>query len=831
MQWKRRELLRSTPKERRYRGVVPGHRLVGAVAVFAMLHPAAGGAAPFAYIPCESETWVIDTASDTVVTTIPHILGAGASTVAVAPGGDRVYISSVTSSPDTVIVDTSTHSIIDTLSASGPIALHPTGSLLYVASPFSANVSVVSTATGGVIDTITGFVHPLSLAAHPAGGKLYLADVVAGDIKVIGTATNSIVDTIEASGSAPLYAAVNASGSRTYVGNVAGPLLVIDTATDSIIDTIATGNFPRAVGFHPDGSRIYVSNALDDTLAVVDTATNTVVTTIAVGEAPSGVDVHPDGSKVYVVNGISETVSVIDTATNIELDQIPVGEFCHVESGFIAKSGSSTAATVIVGTGTLTLTTAGSGSLDFDPGPSSVFGTTVEIDAALGGTPMDFSYVYSGAPDFSATSIVLPAFSLSGDWQVASSPGRLLFGVALGPPTGSVLPSGPVYTLVGDLEFPSALPLSGPFVLSATIGANTPAVPGARVPITTTVQLCPGGLAMEVPLTVQFSDVSVAGVTTVTGTCQTPGSIPPNIRIDAGTLAFFFDVTTTASYTAPIRICGSYPDANNDGLVDGLGVSELKLTLLHDEGGNGDFVVANNLDIDAVNNRICGEVDSLSPFLLAVEGVAKGFVPPDTTARTCEHKLLTQSARLLKGTITCNRKAAEAAFKGQTFDAATCEAQARAKYDDKVSGLAGCPACLLANAAAVGDLTENAAEALTIGLYCSGTTMLGGDDFGVVPSDGGAALCAKQQGRNAAKLGKKLGKCYRKSVDAVFNAKTFDLDACLAEENAAFDSAVGALSGCPACATANAAATRNQIERFSLEVLSDVYCAGSTELP
>jgi hypothetical protein len=38
------------------------------------------------------------------------------------------------------------------------------------------------------------------------------------------------------------------------------------------------------------------------------------------------------------------------------------------------------------------------------------------------------------------------------------------------------------------------------------------------------------------------------------------------------------------------------------------------------------------------------------------------------------------------------------------------------------------------------------------------------------------------------------------------------------------------LQGCPACATANAAGTRNQIERFSLEILSEVYCTGTTAL-
>jgi YVTN family beta-propeller protein len=812
-------------------------QLFGVVAIFALLSGAPANAAPFAYVPCEYLTFVIDTASDAVVTTIPVIVGAGGSTVAIAPGAARVYVSSLAFGGTTSIVDTSMQAVVDVIPTAGYVALHPTASLLYAASSWSPDVSVIGTATGVVTDMITGFVnpHPFGIVAHPAGGKLYVANVA--DIKVIGTGTNSIISTIN-TGAFPLFVTLNASGSKAYAANyVQASVSVIDTATDLVVGTIATGSGPRVIAVHPDGSKLYVSNTNDDTLSVVDTATNLVVATIPVGDAPNGVDVVPDGSKVYVVNGISNTVSVIDTATNTVVNTIAVGDHCSPEGRFIASSASSTATTAIIATGTLAFNISFlNGNLDFDPGPTSVFGNVIDIDAALSGTPMTVAYgLASGKPggldlSFSATTSVLPAFTLSGTGRMELTANlHGLFTIPLAPPTGSVLPNGPIYSLVADVDILGTG--SGPFTLSATVGANTPAVPGATVPVTTTVQLCPIGPALEVPLTVQFSDVSVAGTTTVTGTCQTPASIPPNIRLDSGSFTFFFDVTTTASYTPPIRICGSYPDNDNDGLVDGLGVSETSLTLLHDAGGNGNFLPAANLDIDTVNNRICGEVDSLSPFLLAVADGAKGFVPPDAIAGKCEHKLLKQSANLLKGMIKCYRKAAEAAAKAQTFDGAACAAAARAKYDDKVADLTGCPACLLANADDVGDAAQATAASLTSGLYCAGTTIIGGNDLGLVPSDAGAAFCARQQGKGAAKLGKKLGKCYRKHVDAVFKAKSFDLDACLADENAAFDSAAGALPGCPACAITNIAGTRNLIERFSLDILSDGYCGGSTPLP
>ena len=82
-----------------------------------------------------------------------------------------------------------------------------------------------------------------------------------------------------------------------------------------------------------------------------------------------------------------------------------------------------------------------------------------------------------------------------------------------------------------------------------------------------------------------------------------------------------------------------------------------------------------------------------------------------------------------------------------------------------------------------------------------------------------------------AKLNKELGLCYRKLADAAFAVRSFDVDACLADANAGFDAASAALAGCGACAASNAPGLRNQVERFAVGMLDDVYCAGTTPLP
>ena len=66
---------------------------------------------------------------------------------------------------------------------------------------------------------------------------------------------------------------------------------------------------------HPDGTRVYVANELENTVTVIDALTNTVLATVPVGTGPIAVTVHPNGSRVYVVNGSTPTsVQVLDAS-------------------------------------------------------------------------------------------------------------------------------------------------------------------------------------------------------------------------------------------------------------------------------------------------------------------------------------------------------------------------------------------------------------------------------------------------------------------------------------------------------------------------------------
>jgi len=126
------------------------------------------------------------------------------------------------------------------------------------------------------------------------------------------------------------------------------------------------------------------------------------------------------------------------------------------------------------------------------------------------------------------------------------------------------------------------------------------------------------GLPETLPIDITFADVTIGGTTTVTATSSVAGQIPPAFSLDLGGYRpSFFDVSTDASITPPITICQHYADsAPDDGIVDGTTISEDLLTLLH---GEGDPVVFADVTTsrDPVGNVICGQVDHLSPFIVA----------------------------------------------------------------------------------------------------------------------------------------------------------------------------------------------------------------------
>jgi YVTN family beta-propeller protein len=202
--------------------------------------------------------------------------------------------------------------------ASAAAALSPDGSKLYVANLAADSVSVISTATNDLADTITVGNQPRAVAFTPDGATALVANNLDDNVSVVRTSDGEEIDTITV-GNAPAGIAVTPNGTRAYVTNgLAGTVSVVDIAGRSVIDTITVGQSPRGIVITPDGNTAFVTNVLDATMSVIDIAAGSVSgTPIPVGNGPVAVALSSDGALAYVANLMGNTVSVIDTATRL----------------------------------------------------------------------------------------------------------------------------------------------------------------------------------------------------------------------------------------------------------------------------------------------------------------------------------------------------------------------------------------------------------------------------------------------------------------------------------------------------------------------------------
>jgi len=104
-------------------------------------------------------------------------------------------------------------------------------------------------------------------------------------------------------------------------------------------------------------------------------------------------------------------------------------------------------------------------------------------------------------------------------------------------------------------------------------------------------------------VTLTFTNVVSSGETSAT--TSSTGPLPPH-GFTFGSPVTFFDVTTTATYDPPVSVCITYNPAQFG--------DPSTLRLFHFENGAWVDVTTSN---DTINGTICGQVSSLSPFVIA----------------------------------------------------------------------------------------------------------------------------------------------------------------------------------------------------------------------
>ena len=176
---------------------------------------------------------------------------------------------------------------------------------LYVA---SRNTHVVyevdpGTSPATVLRAIPVGREPFGVAVNNATGKVYVANFLGDSVSVISTATGAVIKTISLPAGEPSYVAINETTNRIYVAlHKGGRLAVIRGDTDTLVTTVEVGSGPFGVAVDPVMNRIFVSCRDSRFVQVVDGLTNTVLSaqTVHLDGMPYVLDVDPDLGRLYV---------------------------------------------------------------------------------------------------------------------------------------------------------------------------------------------------------------------------------------------------------------------------------------------------------------------------------------------------------------------------------------------------------------------------------------------------------------------------------------------------------------------------------------------------
>lgn len=150
------------------------------------------------------------------------------------------------------------------------------------------------------------------------------------------------------------------------------------------------------------------------------------------------------------------------------------------------------------------------------------------------------------------------------------------------------------------------------FVHSCTMASArsiTPPPTGNTQPGTTVhVVATDPGTGNPAPVQLTFGSVATAGTTSATsGTIGGGGAPPPPAGFLLGNPATYYDIQTTAFFSGSVNICIAYAGVSF--------INESQLRLLHRESGGAWVDVTTTQD--QTQHSICGQVTSLSPFLVA----------------------------------------------------------------------------------------------------------------------------------------------------------------------------------------------------------------------
>jgi YVTN family beta-propeller protein len=299
-------------------------------ATASLAEPEPCGAGTTAYVTLRDSSLVslVNTATYNEIGTV-NVGAAGCDApwqVAMSPDGDYVYVG-CRNSGNVAVIETASNTVVTTvggIDGADGIAFTRDGAYALVGSRWNSQVAVVDTVTYSVVTYINTPSNARSVAAHP---HLDLAYATSGDgtIQVIDTTTFGIIASVPV-GSDPHDVAASPDGQWVFAGSRWGDGLAVVDADSNTLHTTVTGlGDLTGLKVAPDGSEVYACG-LGNGVHVIDGVTFDHITTVPnVGETWEAA-VTCDGSELYVGNKGNQ-VPVIDTTTYSVSQQIPMSGY------------------------------------------------------------------------------------------------------------------------------------------------------------------------------------------------------------------------------------------------------------------------------------------------------------------------------------------------------------------------------------------------------------------------------------------------------------------------------------------------------------------------
>lgn len=205
-----------------------------------------------------------------------------------------------------------------------PLAVSPDGTTIVAGNTTSRNVSIIDASTGTIRATVDTGDRVAGVAITPDSHTAVVANSDSNTVSIVDLTTDTRVAQLNVS-TRPWHVAMHPSGTLAAVLSVAGTDMIhfinINGASSSVIGTAVagqTGNIgaytyfeTSGIAFSPDSSMLAVCRSFDDLVRLIDTNTRAVIADVVVGDFPMRIGFTPDGTKAFVTNAFSNDISVL----------------------------------------------------------------------------------------------------------------------------------------------------------------------------------------------------------------------------------------------------------------------------------------------------------------------------------------------------------------------------------------------------------------------------------------------------------------------------------------------------------------------------------------